>query len=111
VYDDEGRIVEIVVEREPRFDEEQYRMFAALDAYEGGLNEYGIPRHEAMSIEGNPDNPDGLYHYEAKPILDFSVQAVEREAKLEKWNGKNYSAARKWRVTRVEGPDRRGPRN
>lgn len=103
-------MVEVVVEREPRFDEEQYQWFAALDQYESGLNEYGIPRSEASSIKANPDNEDALYHYEAKPFLDFSVLAVEREAKLEKWSGKNYSAARKWRVDRVEGPERRGPR-
>lgn len=103
-------MVEIVVEREPRFDEEQYRLFAALDQYESGLNAYGIPRSEASSIDGNPDNSEALYHYEAKPYLDFSELAVEREAKLEKWSGKNYLSARKWRVFRVEGPDRRGPR-
>jgi hypothetical protein len=81
-YDDAGRMVRTVVEVEPEFDAEQFTIMTALAAYEESLNELGIPRDEAMSVDADPDNPDGLYRYVATgPVRDFAVDAVEQAEK------------------------------
>lgn len=74
----------------------------ALHEHEATLNHMGIPLDEAMSPEADPDNPDSKYRYVAKPIRDWSEQAVHEEQQQEKWSGDNFTPARKWRVERVE---------
>lgn len=67
--------------REAEFDGEQHALMAALEEYESGLNQWGIPMDEATSPLADPDNPDAQWHYEARALRDFSTQAVEEREK------------------------------
>lgn len=102
-YDQDGRVVRTVVEREPEFDREQYQYVTALAEYEASLNEYGIPVEEAMSPDADPGNPKGKYRYvPTGPARDWSVDAVEQAQKDPQYSGDNYSRARRWGVERVD---------
>lgn len=100
-YDDTGRVVRVVVEREPEFDTEQYELMAALSDYEASLNEYGLPYDEVTSLDADPANRRSSYKYEADSVVDWSALAVEQHLKA-KGDDDPYRAARKVRVWRVE---------
>ena len=87
---------------EPEFSKEQYELLAALVEYEASIGDHGFPLSESMSVEADPMNPEGSYGYVAKPVRDWAEQAIEDAQKDPQWSGENYSAARKWRVFRVE---------
>jgi hypothetical protein len=74
----------------------------ALDEYEAGLDENGIPFAESMNPLADPDNPAGTYRYVAKVARNFASEAVEREQKKPEWSGENYLRARKFMAMRVE---------
>lgn len=101
MYDENGRLLRIVVEREPEFDDEQYQLLAALADYEAGLNDYGIPTDESSSIDADPANRKGTHQYVAESAIDWSVQAVEEHLKA-KGDKDPYRAARRVRVRRVD---------
>ena len=85
--------------REAEFDAEQHALMAALEEYEAGLNRYGIPMDEATSPLADPNNPEALWHYEARAVRDFSVTAVEeREEEFKE----NPSRARMFAPYRVD---------
>lgn len=77
-------------------------MLAALVEHEASLGDHGHPLDETTSILADPDNPDGTYGYEARPIRDWFEQAAHDAQSDPKWQGDNYSPARKWRVVKVE---------
>ncbi|MBP5800735.1 hypothetical protein J2D78_01425 [Microbacterium maritypicum] len=67
--------------REPEFDNEQYSMLAALREFEGELGPHGLPLDETTSPDGDPDNPQAKWHYEARVLRDFAQTAVEDREK------------------------------
>lgn len=101
VYDDSGRVVRTVVEREPQFDAEQRELLAALVDYESTVNEYGIPVDEATSVEADPGNPKGTYTYKARTRIDWSAMAAHDVMKPYEKNDP-YRGARRIIVERVE---------
>ena len=106
-YDDGGRLVRTVVDVEAEFDAEQHAIMVALDAYEESLNEYGIPRVEAMSPDADPDNPDGTYMYEATgPVRDYVAATIEQAEKAKaaeyKQLGLEMPGSLRFGVRRVE---------
>jgi hypothetical protein len=102
-YDEAGRLVRVVVESEPEYDEEQYQMLVALSEHEGSLNELGIPIDEAMSALADPNNPQGTHRYKAVgPARDWSLDALEQAQKDPQYAGENYSRARRWDIERVD---------
>lgn len=91
-----------VIFREPEFDKEQYELLAALHEHEASLNDMGIPLEEAMSPLADPDNPEATHRYVAKPIRDWSEQAVYDAQQDEKWKGDNFTPARKWQAMKID---------
>lgn len=87
------------VTREPEFDAEQHAMFAALAEHEGSLGPHGLPLDETTSPDGDPDNPEATYHYEAKVLRDFAQTAIEEREKDFK---DNPSRARMFYAVRVD---------
>lgn len=93
---DEWRLV-----REPEFGKEDYEMLAALVEHEATVDSSGFPLEETMSPLADPDRPDGTHYYQAKPIRDWALQAQHEAESDPKWQGDNYTPARKWRVEKV----------
>ncbi|WP_345750114.1 hypothetical protein [Microbacterium rhizophilus] len=56
-------------------------MLTALAEYEAGLNSHGIPLDEATSPDGDPNNPAASFHWEARVVRDFSIDAIEQREK------------------------------
>jgi hypothetical protein len=100
-YDESGRVVRTVVEREPDFDEEQHALVVALAAYEASLNEHGFPIEEVTSIDADPGNRNGKWRYKATSYIDWSAVAVDEHLKS-KGDKDEYARARKIRVERIE---------
>jgi hypothetical protein len=100
-YGPDGRVVRVVVEREPEFDDEQYQLVAALADYEATLNEYGFPVDEATSIDADPENRKGSHFYEAESVIDWASHAVETHLKS-KGTEDAYRASRRIRVRRID---------
>ena len=96
--DADGRKVVRVV-REPEFDAEQQAMFAGLLEYEALLGPHGLPVDETTSPDGDPDNPNASYHYEAKVLRDWAQTAIEEREKDFK---DNPSHARRFYAVRVD---------
>lgn len=90
-----------LVLREPEFDKEQYELLAGLYEYEASVDDNGIPLEEAMSPLADPDHPNGTHYYRAKPIRNWADQALYDAQQDEKWQGENYTPARKWRLEKV----------
>ncbi|GGO59137.1 hypothetical protein GCM10010910_01390 [Microbacterium nanhaiense] len=85
--------------REPQFDAEQHAMLAALEEYEAGLDEWGIPIEESMSPLADPGNPESRFHYEVKVRRNWATDAVvEREQDFKD----NPSRARTFAPYRVD---------
>lgn len=55
-----------------------------------------------MSIDADPDNPNGKYMYVPRAMRDWYDDAIESAEKLPEWSGENYKRARKFIATRVE---------
>lgn len=82
--DGEGRRV-VRVTREAEWDGEQHALMAALEEYEQGLDEWGIPREESMDPLADPDNPESTHHYEVRVMRNWATDAVaQREKDFEK---------------------------
>lgn len=69
---------------EPEFDQSQYELLAALDAYESDLGPHGQFMSEAMSPDGDPANRDRKYQFVAGlpgapglPVVDFAAKAID----------------------------------
>lgn len=99
-HDDEGRKV-TVLETEPEWDPEQIELITALEAYESTLDEHGFPLAESTSVDSDPDNPDRIREYRAKPKRVWSTYALELEQKKPEWSGENYLRSRVWEVEEV----------
>lgn len=56
-------------------------MLAALAEHEATLGPHGLPLDETTSPDGDPDNPNAPYHYEAKVLRDFAQAAIEEREK------------------------------
>lgn len=56
-------------------------MMAALQEFESGLDEYGIPLEESMSEFADPDNPKATHHYEVMVRRNWASDAVEKREK------------------------------
>ena len=100
-YDEDGRIIRTVVQREPEFDAEQRDLFRALEAYEANLNEFGIPLDEATSIGADPGNRKGTHTYQVDDPVDWSKKAVAQQAD-KRGIDDPYRGNRVIRVTRVD---------
>jgi len=90
------------VTREVEFDSEQYELVSALEEYEAGLGHHGLPLEETMSLDADPDNPNGKYLYIPRVRRDWYDDAVEHAQKDPKWGGDNASNARKFSAVRVD---------
>lgn len=74
-YDDEGRVVTAVVEREPewcRADIEAIIAYMEL----GRVGSHGQPLSEATSPLANPQNPDREWDYEVEVYTDFAQKRL-----------------------------------
>ncbi len=101
-YDESGRLIRTVVEREPEFDDEQYQMLAALAEHEASLNELGIPLDEAMSKGADPDNRNGTHRYVVETAIDWSIHARDLAQKARSGPDDEYGRSRKYFVTRED---------
>lgn len=90
------------MEKEPEFSRSDYELLAALHEYEASTGAHGQPLNEAMSVDADPLNPKGTHRYEARPARDWADDALEQAQKDPRYSGENFSAARKWRVYKVE---------
>lgn len=100
-YDESGRLLRTVVEREPEFDAEQRDMFVALAEYEASVNEHGFLIEEATSIDADPGNPKGKYTFRAESFIDWSSYSVDQHLRA-KGDKDEFARARKIRVERVD---------
>lgn len=78
----------------------------ALQEYEAGLDENGIPLSESMSPLADPDNPKGTHTYGVMVQRNWATHAVELEQKKPEWAGDNYLRARKFAAYRVDRPQK-----
>jgi hypothetical protein len=69
------------VTREAEYDAEQYALLAALAEYEASLNAIGLPLEETTSPDADPFNPAAKFHYEARVVRDFALDAIEQREK------------------------------
>lgn len=56
-------------------------MLAALAEYEANLGPHGLPLDETTSPDGDPNNPEAKYHYEARVYRDWAKDAIEQREK------------------------------
>lgn len=56
-------------------------MLAALAEHEASLGPHGMPVDETTSVDGDPDNPQARYHYEARVVRDWAQDAIEQREK------------------------------
>lgn len=91
-----------LIEQDPEVSKDDYELLAALYEYEATIGAHGQPLDEAMSILADPLNLKGTHRYEARPVRDWADDALEQAQKDPRYSGENYSAARKWRVYKVE---------
>lgn len=89
-------------EREPEWSEEDLEMMQALDAYEGGLNAYGIPIDEATDPMADPGRRDGTHTYVAEPVIDWSQLAVEKARTAKNLKDDPLAPGYRFTVRRVE---------
>lgn len=103
-YDDAGRLVRTVVEREPEWDGESYALMAALAEVEHtACSGCGEPLEESMSPDADPDNREGTHRYEVgAPYRCFACDARERKVREFADAGGQVTQALRWPVTRVE---------
>lgn len=74
-YDDDGRVVASVTEREPewcRADVEALIAFIEM----GRVGPHGQPMSEATSREADPSNPDRTIGYEVEVWTDFAAKTL-----------------------------------
>lgn len=90
------------LEQDAEYSREDYELLAALHEHEASIGTHGQPLDEAMSILADPLNPKGTHRYEARPVRDWAEDALEQAQKDPRYSGENASAARKWRVYKVE---------
>lgn len=102
-YDDYGRLVGSVTEREPEWSREDVEaLIALMEAKRVGP--HGHPMDEAVSRDGDPSNPDRKWDWVVPlPTVDFPQQALDREKKR---YSKSYPDAEvealRWRVEKRE---------
>lgn len=67
---------------EPEFDQSQYELLAALEAYEADIGPHGQYMSEATSPDGDPANQKRKYQFVAGmpgapglPLVDFAAKA------------------------------------
>lgn len=74
-------------------------MLAALYEHEANLGPHGFPMDEATSPDGDPNNEQAAYHYEARVVRDWVKDAIEQREKDFK---DNPSRARLFTAVRVD---------
>lgn len=65
VYDEDGRLEKVHVEREPEWTPDQVALVLGVEAYESLIGPHGQPMDEAMSVESDPSNREGKRIYRA----------------------------------------------
>lgn len=88
VYDENGRLTQVYVEREPEWTPDQVALVLGVEAYEALIGPHGQPMDEAMSVESDPSNRQGKRIYRAgvpvttpegntvyAPIRDWAAKA------------------------------------
>lgn len=102
-YDDDGRLVGAVTEREPEWSSsDRESLLALLEASRVGP--HGHPMSEATSPLADPSNWDREYEYVVPPpALDFAQDALNKrkQAYRDQYPDKDLSAL-VWRVERRE---------
>lgn len=66
---------------EPEFDQAQYELLSALDAYESDMGPHGQLISEATSRDADPGNPDRKYMYVAGPANAPNLPLVDWAAR------------------------------
>lgn len=76
-YDDAGRLIGSVVEREPEWSREDVEAMVALMESKR-IGPHGHPMDEAVSRDGDPSNPDRKWDYVVPlPTVDFAQRALD----------------------------------
>lgn len=102
-YDDAGRLVGSVTEREPEWSRTDVEALIAF-LENGRVGPHGQPMSEATSPLANPGNPDRQWGYEVDVYTDFAAQAEQREREaFKKAYGDDVDmSALRWIVRKVE---------
>jgi hypothetical protein len=102
--DDAGRVVRVVVEREPEWDAESYGLVVALAELErSACDGCGEPIGESTAFDANPDNRDGTHVYVAgDPYRCFACDARDKKTAEFTKAGGDLSSALRFPVNRVD---------